>query len=82
MFGLIDVQPVEGAIKIPVHCVMSNDTIVAIIQRRISKIPGKGIKDMTEAREYLKSLENDPDAPFVDPGVNCEDCFVLSFGWY
>lgn len=82
MFGLIDVKPIEGAIKIPVHSAMSNDTVVTLIQKRISKIPCKGIKAMSEAREYLKSLKNDPEAPFVDPGVNCEDCFVLSFGWY
>jgi len=81
-FELLSIEPIHGAINIPVLNRMNNQEVAEAILKAVTGHELKyTIKEWLKIEEYVKTLLNEPETQFIDPCENCPDCFVLAFGF-
>jgi len=81
-FELLSIEPQHGAINIPVLNRMTNEDVANAILKAVTRNELQySIKEWRKIESFCKTLQNDAEGLFIDPCENCEDCFVLAFGF-
>jgi len=81
-FELLSIEPIHGAINIPVLQKMNNGEIAKAILKAVTRNELQyTIKEWRQIESFCKTLQNDAEGLFIDPCENCPDCFVLAFGF-
>jgi len=81
-FELLSIEPIHGAINIPVLNKMTNKDVAEAILRHVESEEIKySLIERAKIERYCDTLLNETDGQFIDPCENCEDCFVLAFGF-
>jgi len=81
-FELLSTEPIHGAINIPVLNKMTNKDVAEAILRHVESEEIKySLIERAKIERYCDTFLNETDGLFIDPCENCEDCFVLAFGF-